>query len=169
MITSGKVRAQDNEMANRVVDEGVKLFGKETVRVGAIMMKRPIQFSELVKHIHDHFITRFLSRNRICKERGIQHHDGKDYGESKSSSDQKKQALIKPQTPFYHTVDNANQSRALRGMIHVRHFRKITNKQSKAGEIQQFLGQAQWIPTEDDEEGINCFELYIAHKLRGGP
>jgi pyoverdine/dityrosine biosynthesis protein Dit1 len=57
-------------MEDKAADEGVRVFGKSVNKVAAGMMKRHIQYSNLVKIIHNHFIARFHARKNELTTKG---------------------------------------------------------------------------------------------------
>jgi hypothetical protein len=71
MIQAGNVRAQDkegNEMADRAAEEGVKMFVKIVNTIAGIIMKRHLQYSNMIKSLHDQFLAWFHTRKRMAEE-----------------------------------------------------------------------------------------------------
>ena len=70
MIEAGKVRPKDkegNDLADKYAEEGIKLYGEDTLRLGAQLTGRNSDYAKMLQDLHASFIEAIPNRNKQIK------------------------------------------------------------------------------------------------------
>ena len=160
MVAENEVKPEDkigNDHADNVANEGVNMYRKDVLALGANLTKRHIAYSKFLKTLHDSFLYAILKRNKLLTQKGGDSRPGKEAGNDK---------MIDFAMPEEGKTEDQSQV-FIKTMIDIGQFADTMKKHHRAKEVQGFLASTSYRKVEAGEQGISWLELYTLYKLTG--
>ncbi len=161
MVEGGKVRPQDkigNDEADNFAEEGVKMYGKDVMQLGAQLTARHLKYAKLVHNLHTSFIEAILTRNEMLKALNAKIPGRKEEGK-------KEPEQVQVTIPSYEAEGEAI---FIEEMEDVAKYTKTVKHKSRANQVQEFLQNTKLKPVRGEQQGVSWLELYTLYKLAGG-
>ena len=161
MVIQGTVNAEDkvgNDQADIAADEGVNMHGDGIVKISRLLMKRHLEYTNLVKKVHDHMLKCHKAHKMLTKEKEA----GRRGNLPKNENEPNMIAYRKPKSFA------SRAGRHVGDMLDIRSFRKILQQNPRTEQVQQFLKMITLESNERKEEiGTTWIELYVMYKKTG--